>query len=359
MGATTRHRRSQSPPPLALLGHPHRAPRRRRARPLALATAVLLVAGGAGAIVSIGGSAAAREPRQPSVLALTAAQLGPGYTRHLITGGAEVAGQATLDMCGMQFPSEGLRRARVQDVYREPDQPWAISNEVVRYRHGGAQEALSEADYALSHCPGHPVPDPVAAADVLYRPSALSFPGLLPGASAWAIREQAAGRSATIVFVFQVRDDYLSGVYVTGDNLVAQEEIAVQAARASAHNLEARVPASTVPIPASPAHVPMLATASDIWAASRPQFIAACTANGDRQLPPSLDPGQLAAARRELVSICTCAYGRIEATIPIQEFAVPASAAFRRAEARAVAVVKGCLRARRPEPLPASHLLFS
>src|SRR5438874_2611258 len=117
-------------------------------RVLALVTAALALAPAA---------LAAQTTAPITKLALTAADIGPGYTRHVIPGGTLVQDQVTLDICGGSYPSEGLREQRLQLAFLPPaGQKTEISNEVVRYAPGGAEQGLREVKQHIAHCPKGP-----------------------------------------------------------------------------------------------------------------------------------------------------------------------------------------------------------
>lgn len=75
---------------------------------------------------------------------LTPAQVGSGFTGTTIPGGRQVKGQVTLDLCGQDYASEAKRLQRLQTVYARKGGTVALSNEVVRYKPGGALQALAE-----------------------------------------------------------------------------------------------------------------------------------------------------------------------------------------------------------------------
>ena len=79
-----------------------------------------------------------------SHVVLTGAQVGAGYRRASFAGGDSVIGETTLDLCGGRYPSESLRTNRLQVRYLHPGKVATVSNEVVTYIPGGAQQALSE-----------------------------------------------------------------------------------------------------------------------------------------------------------------------------------------------------------------------
>ena len=201
-------------------------------RVLALAIVGALVAAAAG-------SAAAPNLRR---IVLSPAQVGAGYKMSVIPGDNLVQGQVTLDLCGVGFSSERLRIARLQVEYTQPRGPLALSNEVVRYRPGGAPQALREVTHAAEHCPRGPVGTPVPGVSATYRVTKISHPRLLPGYLAVRVHLTAEGRGKRLVLdtvgVYQVKGDVLSGVYTNGGATMAtQLKVALHAAEESAQNL--------------------------------------------------------------------------------------------------------------------------
>jgi hypothetical protein len=176
-------------------------------------------------------------------IALTPAQVGPGYRESVIPGGTKVQGQVTLDLCGYSFPSEQLRVARLQVAYDRTGKAVELSNEVVRYRPGGAQQALRETAHAASFCPDHPVPSNVAGLSrVTYRIATFADRGLLPGALGLRVHFSGTYKgkqvSATAIVIYQVKGNVLSGVYTNGGGTVAaQQALGLHAAVQSAKNL--------------------------------------------------------------------------------------------------------------------------
>jgi hypothetical protein len=116
--------------------------------------------GGSSAVRSTAQSTAPTTQSGSSILGrvlLRPAQVGPGYVLHQCPDGHGVAGLVTLDLCGFTFPSEGLRTDRIQVNYAVPGVPVAVSNEIVSYRPGGAEQALRELNHAIDRCPRGPV----------------------------------------------------------------------------------------------------------------------------------------------------------------------------------------------------------
>jgi hypothetical protein len=203
---------------------------------------MLLVALAVAGLLALPAATAASAP--VTKIALTAAEVGPGYVRHTIPGGNQVQGQVTLDMCGGGYPSEALRTARLQVGFAPPAGAKAqVSNEVVSYAGAGAQQALREVRRHIATCPKTPVPMPEASAPPLrFSFTKLAVSGLLPGAVAVVVRISATvnGRklSETSVAIYQVKGTILSGVYTAKGPLAEQATVAAHAARASAAKLK-------------------------------------------------------------------------------------------------------------------------
>jgi hypothetical protein len=178
---------------------------------------------------------------------LRPAQIGQGYVRKDFTGGSEVNGQVTLDLCGFRFASEGRRTGRLQVAYIRRGSTLAVSNEVVSYGPGGAALAMREIEEAVRTCPPHEVPSSVRGVPPLrYRFTRLSTAGkgLLPGAI--ALRMTVSGTmngkklTETSFGVYQRRGSILSGIYVYGATVEKRRTMAFAAAAASAGNLRRR-----------------------------------------------------------------------------------------------------------------------
>jgi hypothetical protein len=193
-------------------------------------------------VVATAGQATAATPSLRQI-ALAPAQVGPGYRLSVIPGGTQVKGQATLDLCAFSFPSEQLRVARLQVAYDRPGKAIQLSNEVVRYRPGGAQQALREVAHAASFCPDRPVASNVPGIPPLtYRIATFSDRRLLPGALALRVHFSGTYKgkqiSATAIVIYQVKGNVLSGVYTDGSGTVAaQQALGLHAAVQSAKNL--------------------------------------------------------------------------------------------------------------------------
>jgi hypothetical protein len=183
---------------------------------------------------------------------LKTSQVGAGYTVSVIPGGRQVTGEPTLDFCGLRYPSEQLRTARLQVAYTKKGAAFKASNEVVTYKPGGAQQALREVAHAASTCPNGTVSRPPKGVTRLVRHTrVLKDARLLPGAVAVLDVETGVvkGKPVTLreVAVYQVRGNVLSAVYGTGPSVATAEAGALRAAALSAADLKRYVPDSAAP----------------------------------------------------------------------------------------------------------------
>ena len=86
---------------------------------------------------------------------------------HLLPGGDQVTGQATLDLCSGTFPSESLRVARLQDVAEAASGTAVLSTEAVLYRNAAATaQAFRELRSAAASCPKGPVTSPATGTTI-------------------------------------------------------------------------------------------------------------------------------------------------------------------------------------------------
>ena len=77
---------------------------------------------------------------------------------HLLPGGDQVKGQATLDLCNQTFPSESLRVQRLQDVAVDSSGAGVLSTEAVLYQNAAAtKQAFKELRGVRASCPKGPV----------------------------------------------------------------------------------------------------------------------------------------------------------------------------------------------------------
>src|SRR3954470_7619742 len=89
---------------------------------------------------------------------LPPAAVGKGYGVYARNDGFGVKSAPTLDLCGRTgYGSEKLRVDRLQVNYLHPQQPLGLSNEVVRYKPGGAKQALREVLQHARSCPAQPI----------------------------------------------------------------------------------------------------------------------------------------------------------------------------------------------------------
>lgn len=147
-------------------------------------------------------------------LAISAQQMGAGWTSQPLPDGDQVQGQVTLDLCGASFPSESLRIARHQIKLLSATD--AISNEAVIYRPGGAQQARSELLHAAATCPTGPVQDAVAGVGMAtFKVRSLSPDAhWLPGTVALDITvTNSGGQTLEEVAIYQFHGDAMSAVY--------------------------------------------------------------------------------------------------------------------------------------------------
>jgi len=146
-------------------------------------------------------------------------------------------------MCGFRFGSEQRRAERLQAVYVRRGSGLYLSNEVVRYRPGGAAAAMREISTAIRTCPRRPMPSKLRGVPPLtYRLSRLSpNSALLHDAIVMKVTESGTykGRKVTQTsfVVYQRRDDVLTGIYVYGGTINARYAMAMRASTASARNL--------------------------------------------------------------------------------------------------------------------------
>ena len=195
------------------------------------------------AVALVTGAAQARTGSVLTRVVLRPSQVGPGYRLQQRPDGHGVHGLVTLDLCGFTFPSERLRTARLQVNYVRRGAAVQLSNEVVTYRPGGAQQALREVAHAARHCPRGPVGSTVAGVPKLtYRIAWVHDRRLLPGAVALRVRVSGVHNGKRLVEntfgVYQARRNVLSGVYTYGRSIRAQLPIGLHAAAQSALNLE-------------------------------------------------------------------------------------------------------------------------
>jgi hypothetical protein len=189
---------------------------------------------------------------------LKPSQVGAGYTLSQIPGGQLVQGETTLDFCGLTYPSESLRSARLQVIYDAKGTNFSASNEVVTYQPGGAQKALQEVVHAAAACPNGRVKDPPqGVTDMVRHTHVITDRRLLSGAVVIVETDTGTvkGKQVTVqsVDVYQVRGNVLSGVYGSGTEAATVRALTLHAAEQSAENLEHHVAATKSPAKPAPA----------------------------------------------------------------------------------------------------------
>jgi hypothetical protein len=187
-------------------------------------------------------SASSRGDSNFAKLVLRPAQIGPGFRLKERPDSYKVRGYVTLDVCGFRFPSEKLRTRRIQVDYARRGKV-ELSNEVVKYRRGGASQALREVAWAADHCPREAVPSPVAGVPPLtYRVRVLAAGGPRSHPYVYLLvkvsgKVKGKTRSESAYAFYQIRHDVLSAVYVQGGTPSALR-LASNAVAASANNLD-------------------------------------------------------------------------------------------------------------------------
>jgi hypothetical protein len=186
-------------------------------------------------------SASSRGDSNFAKLVLRPAQIGPGFRPKERPDSYKVRGYVTLDVCGFRFPSEKLRTRRIQVDYARRGKV-ALSNEVVKYRRGGASQALREVGWAAEHCPRKAVPSPVGGVPLTYRARVLAAGGPMSHPYVYVFEKvsgKVKGKTLTdsVYAFYQIRHDVLSAVYGYGGTL-SDLRLASNAAAASAKNLD-------------------------------------------------------------------------------------------------------------------------
>lgn len=182
-------------------------------------------------------------PPNLSKLVLKPAQVGAGYVLVQRSDGRGTA-QRTLDLCGTKnYPSEALRAARLQVNYLKNGSKYALSNEVVAYKSGGAAQAMREVAQHADHCPTKPFATE-GQPPLSYRITRLQDSKLLKGYVAVQIHVTGTLKGkkvdSTSYAVYQRVGDVLSGVYsyaLPGASNAVQEQFCLHAAEASALDL--------------------------------------------------------------------------------------------------------------------------
>lgn len=186
----------------------------------------------------------AAQPNLAKIL-LTPSQVGPGFILQQRVDGQGTT-QRTLDLCGTKnYPSEALRLDRVQVDYLRQNAKLKLSNELVRYKPGGAAQAMREVVQHADHCPKKPIAFE-GNPPLRYTLTRIHDPKLLKGYV--ALREHLTGTvlgkrvDQTLFIVYQRFGNVLSGIYsysVPGYPIAAQQAFCLHAAEQSARNLRA------------------------------------------------------------------------------------------------------------------------
>jgi len=187
---------------------------------------------------------------QPSLakIALKPSQVGTGYVLQQRTDGVGTA-QRTMDLCGTTgYPSESLRIDRLQVNYLRQNSPLALSNEIVRYKPGGAAEAMAEAAKHAADCPTKPIAFE-GFPPLHYTVTRISDSKLVKGYLAAKVHRYGTYKGKkvddTFFVVYQRVGDVISGVYsyaAAGVPAGAQQAFCLHAAEQSAKNLRGGSP---------------------------------------------------------------------------------------------------------------------
>jgi hypothetical protein len=156
---------------------------------------------------------------------LRAAEVGLGY-RH----GPQH--QTLVDpsggLCAVHLESESLRTVRLRIVFTNPhlskEKRHVLSNEVIAYRSGGAQQAMRELSDAATTCPPN------------YRIDHIVDSHLLPGYVALKV----IPGTGKMIWIYQARNGILSQIVASGHKGGSYAELlqfALHAAEESARNL--------------------------------------------------------------------------------------------------------------------------
>jgi hypothetical protein len=185
---------------------------------------------------------------------LKPAQVGKGYGVYARSDGFGVKAAPTLDLCGRRgYPSEKLRVDRLQVNYLKANTTLGLSNEVVRYKPGGAKQALHEVAQHAASCPHKPIATGQSGVGpVQFTITRVRDSKLLKGYV--AVRVHAVGKLTNgkkvddiSYAIYQRFGDVLSGVYSFGPNTPAQLQLALHAAEQSANVLKHLAPKASGP----------------------------------------------------------------------------------------------------------------
>lgn len=142
--------------------------RARRARTIALATTLAVLAGVAGFVTTMfvlderdtPVADAISDGRTLDGLIVQQSDLGFDDEVVPLPDGSDAVNAATLDLCNGEYATEGSRIARRQVAVLGPEGPANLSTEAVTYRDGGTSEqAFEEVKRVVGSCPKVPVPN--------------------------------------------------------------------------------------------------------------------------------------------------------------------------------------------------------
>jgi hypothetical protein len=179
-----------------------------------------------------------------SHVVLTGSQVAAGYKLSSFPFGTSFIGEPTLDLCAASYPSEALRTARLQVRYTHKAKGVDVSNEVVRYSGGGAQQALGEVGDVARACAAKAAVVKQGTVTETYNVRPLTDPKLPSGAIVVkltiTVRKGKQQQSQTGVAIYQAKGNTLSGVYAfvgKGTTFADAQRVAFHAAEQSAKNL--------------------------------------------------------------------------------------------------------------------------
>ena len=159
-------------------------------------------------------------------------------------GGSSFIGETTLDLCGGSYPSENLRTGRLQVSYAHPKKTVDISNEVVTYVSGGAQQALAEVSKVAHTCSTKSVIQKRGVVTTTFHVTPVHDPKLPHNTVAVKlVIKQSNGTkhvTQTGIAIYEVKGNTLSGVYTfatKGTSFADVQRVAFHAAEQSAKNL--------------------------------------------------------------------------------------------------------------------------
>ena len=175
---------------------------------------------------------------------LQGSQIAHGYKLAAYPGGSSFIGETTLDLCGGSYPSENLRTGRLQVSYAHPKKTVDISNEVVTYVSGGAQQALAEVSKVAHTCSTKSVIQKRGVVTTTFHATPVHDPKLPHSTVAVKlVIKQTDGKkhvTQTGIAIYQVKGNTLSGVYTfatKGTSFADVQRVAFHAAEQSAKNL--------------------------------------------------------------------------------------------------------------------------